>query len=103
MYASSSVGTISPGSNLTKICQDTACTTFGLVNWKPTLNASTSGATAVTITDTSITGHLWGNEIGWINLSPTGQGITVNPTTGIITGYAYAASGSWINFAPTYS
>jgi hypothetical protein len=99
--ASDSVGTIDSSHTLTKICQDTACTTFGNVNWKPTLNANTPGASAVTITDTSITGHLWGDQIGWINLAPAGAGISVNSATGVITGKAFANSGSWINFSPT--
>lgn len=100
-FASDSVGTIDAGFKLTKICQDVACTTFGNANWKPTINAMTPGATAVTITDSSITGHVWGDQIGWINLAPTGAGIFVNPTTGVITGKAFANSGSWVNFNPT--
>jgi hypothetical protein len=100
-FSSSSVGTIDASFKLTKICQDVSCTTFGNANWKPTLNAMTPGALPVTISDTSITGHVWGDQIGWINLAPTGAGIFVNPTTGLITGKAFASGGSWINFNPT--
>jgi len=99
-HASVSNGTITSGDNLTEICQDTACATYGIVNWKPTLNANTDGATAVAITDTGITGWIWGDEIGWINLQPTGAGVTVDPNTGALSGDAWATVGSWINFSP---
>lgn len=99
--ASVSVGTIDSANKYTKICQDSSCTDFGNINWKPTINANTPGATAVTITDSSITGHLWGDEIGWINMAPTGAGVTVNPSTGVLSGKAFSNTGSWINFNPT--
>src|ERR1035437_5564178 len=99
-FASESQGTIESGFNLTKICKSIDCSSSGNVNWKPTLNANTTGATAVTITDSSIIGYLWGDEIGWVNMQPTGYGVTVNPNTGALSGYAYANVGSWINFSP---
>src|ERR1039458_1309732 len=99
--ASESQGTIQSGFNLTKICKSIDCSSYGNVNWNPTLNANTTGATPVTITDSSITGYLWGDEIGWVNMQPTGAGVTINPNTGALSGYAYAGVGSWINFSPT--
>jgi hypothetical protein len=99
--ASVSVGTIDSSSKFTRVCQDTSCSDFGNINWKPTINSMTPGAQPVTITDSSITGHLWGDEIGWINLAPTGAGVTVNPNTGVVSGRAFANSGSWINFNTT--
>lgn len=99
--ASESIGTIDSSFKLTRLCQDTACSDFGSINWKPTINSMTPGALPVTITDTGITGHLWGDEIGWVNLAPTGAGISVNPSTGVITGYAFSNTGSWVNFSPT--
>lgn len=102
VYASVTIGTIDTGLTLTKICKDVSCTAFGTINFKPTINVNTPGALPVTITDTGITGHAWGDEIGWINMAPTGSGIIMNPTTGVLSGKAYANSGSWINFAPTY-
>jgi hypothetical protein len=103
-FASESVGTVLPAFKLSKVCQDVTCTNFGIVNFGPTLNSMTPGATAVTITDTSITGHAWGNQIGWINLSPSGltsgQVLKVNPNTGVITGLGFANTGSWVNFSP---
>jgi len=44
---------------------------------------------------------VWGDEIGWVNLAPTGSGVTINSATGALSGYAYANTGSWINFNPT--
>lgn len=102
-FASETSGTISDSYKTTYICKNETCSTYGIVNWKPTLNAQTTGATAVTITDSGITGWLWGSEIGWVNMSPTGSGVTINSTTGVLSGYAYANTGSWINFSPTTS
>jgi hypothetical protein len=102
--ASQSSGTIDPtsaGFKYTRICKDVACSTFGNVNWKPTLNASTNGATAVSVTDSGLSGHIWGDEIGWINLSPAGAGVTIDPNTGTLTGKGYSTVGGWINFSPT--
>lgn len=99
--ASESEGAITTGSHLTRICQDETCSTYGTVNWKPTLSDQTTGATAVTITDSGLSGWLWGDEIGWVNLQPTGSGVQMNPVSGELSGYAYANVGSWINFSPT--
>jgi len=99
--ASESQGSIQSGFNLTKICKSIDCSSFGNVNWKPTLNTNTTGATSVSVTDSIVTGYIWGDEIGWVNLQPTGYGVIVNPNTGALSGYAYANVGSWINFSPT--
>lgn len=100
-YASETNGTITAGFSATKICKDTTCSTYGNINWKPTINGNTPGATAVTVTDSGLSGNLWGDEIGWVNLSPTGSGVTMNASTGELSGYAYANTGGWINFRPT--
>jgi hypothetical protein len=94
-FASETNGTIESGNASARICKDASCATYGSVNWKPT------GSTAVAITDSGLTGYIWGNEIGWGNLAPTGSGVTINTTTGALSGYAYANTGSWINFNPT--
>lgn len=68
--------------------------TDDFINWKPT------GSGAI-IYDTEIQGHIWGESLGWINLQPTGSGVTVNCTTGVLGGKAWSSIGGWINFAPT--
>jgi succinate dehydrogenase/fumarate reductase-like Fe-S protein len=45
VQASESSGTIDDSFKFTRVCQDEVCGTFGDVNWKPTLNADTTGAT----------------------------------------------------------
>lgn len=81
------------------VCHDTTCAspTPGTINWKPT------GTTAVVIDSvTGLSGYVWGNELGWINLNPTGEGVTfANATTGLLTGKAWSQVSGWINFAPT--
>lgn len=65
-----------------------------VINWKPT------NGTAVSITDSAITGYIWGESVGWINLSPATSGVT-NTTSGVLGGYAWGENTGWINFAPT--
>lgn len=101
--ASVSIGTIDPLYHLTKLCQDQACSVFGTVNWKPTINASTTGAAPVVITDIGLSGFLWGDEIGWVSMASSSGGVTIDPHSGALSGYAFANTGSWINFHPTQS
>jgi hypothetical protein len=101
--ASFSNGTIEFFYKNTKICLNTNCANFSAVNWRPTLNSSTSGANPVVITDNGMSGNIWGDAIGWVNLRPTTSGVNVNPQTGQLSGFAYSGVGSWINFNPTYS
>jgi hypothetical protein len=84
-----------------KVCKDEVCASFGNINFAPTINGSTPGAVLLLITDAGISGNAWGDEIGWINFTPTGGGVTVNPTTGVLSGTAYSSVGSWINFSAT--
>jgi subtilase family serine protease len=49
----------------------------------------------------NLSGYAWGENIGWINFAPTGGGVTINPNTGIFNGYAWGENVGWINFAPT--
>jgi hypothetical protein len=92
-------GSIVQGFHTTKVCHDSTCTspTPGILNFRPT------GATAVVVDDVSgLSGHVWGNELGWINLNPTGEGVTfANSTTGLLTGKAWSQVSGWVNFAPT--
>lgn len=89
-------GTIDGGAHTARVCHDNTCSTFGTLNFLPT-----SPLTAVSITDTAITGYIWGDEIGWVNLAPTGGGVTVDPNTGILYGSAFSQISGWINFKPT--
>lgn len=67
--------------------------TNDFINWSPT----NAGAT---VTNTAITGNIWGDTVGWINLNPTNGGVT-NSCSGILGGYAWGQNAGWINFAPT--
>ncbi len=64
------------------------------INWKPT------NGTAVSVTDTAVTGTIWGETVGWINLNPSRAGIT-NTCSGVLSGYAWGQNTGWINFNPT--
>ncbi len=63
------------------------------VNWSP----SNGGAT---VSDTKLTGTIWGETVGWINLAPNTAGVT-NTCSGLLGGYAWGQNTGWINFAPT--
>lgn len=63
------------------------------INWNPTNGGATVG-------NTSVTGNIWGDTVGWINLNPTNAGVT-NSCSGILGGYAWGQNTGWINFAPT--
>lgn len=67
---------------------------FDRINWK------TTNGTPVTVSDTELTGYIWGETVGWINLNPKNGGVT-NTTGGILGGYAWGENTGWINFAPT--
>jgi hypothetical protein len=63
------------------------------INWSPT----NGGAT---VTNSAITGNIWGDTVGWINLNPTTGGVT-NTCSGDVGGYAWGQNTGWINFSPT--
>lgn len=94
-----STGGIVNGYHTTKVCHDTTCTTPtpGILNFRPT------GATAVVIDDAlGLSGDVWGNELGWITLNPTGEGVSIDdPSTGLLIGKAWSQVSGWINFEPT--
>ncbi|MES2930471.1 MAG: peptidoglycan-binding domain-containing protein [Patescibacteria group bacterium] len=99
--ASTVTGTIDSSFAMSLICHDVSCTDYGMVNFKPSLTGETTGLSAIIITESGITGNAWGNEIGWINFSPAGGGVTVDSSTGELSGLAWSSVGSWINFSPT--
>src|SRR3989339_147900 len=99
--ASMTSGSIDDTYKYARVCHDETCSTYGTINFKPTINANTPGATPLSITDSGIVGHAWGNEVGWINFRPTGFGVTLDPITGALEGTAYANTGGWANFNPT--
>lgn len=87
------------------VCSDNGCTTGNVhqINWKPTLVGDVQ---PIVIDDsTGITGHAWGEQLGWINFNITPVNditkVTINPTTGVVSGYAWATNSGWINFSPT--
>jgi hypothetical protein len=91
-HASSTVGTIDP-----------SFATAKLYDLGTLVNLNTTNGTAVTVTDTAITGNAWGESFGWINFAPTNGGVAnsvaVN-TYGQLSGYAWGENTGWINFGP---
>ena len=56
----------------------------------------------VQVTNSALSGYVFGENTGWINLAPAGGGVT-NTVSGILGGYAWGQDAGWINFAPTNS
>lgn len=69
------------------------------INWSP-------GNGGATVSDSTVTGFIWGDSVGWINLGPFNSGAgpdagVKNTCGGILSGYAWGQNTGWINFAPT--
>lgn len=64
-----------------------------LINFNP----SNGGAT---VTNSTVTGYVWGSSAGWINLNPTNGGVS-NNGSGTLSGYAWGENTGWINFNPS--
>lgn len=100
VFASTSSGTIDTTYKYAKVCDSSDCSASSTINFLP------SGATAITIIDANpttanLSGYAWGSTLGWINMAPTGSGVTVNISTGAMSGYAWNGTSGYINFAPT--
>jgi hypothetical protein len=93
LYAAT--GTIDAANYKARLCQDTTCTTYSVVYWK------TTNGPAVSITDSGLSGYIWSENLGWINLAPTEGGVD-NTTGGVLSGYGWGDTASWVNFDPTH-
>jgi hypothetical protein len=61
------------------------------------LNWRTSFGTPVEVTNTQLTGEVWGEGQGWIRLDPSGAGVE-NDGNGVLSGYAWGDHAGWISF-----
>lgn len=59
------------------------------------------GSTAgnVHITDSALTGSVYGENIGWITLNPQTYGGVINNAEGALSGYAWGENVGWIDFS----
>jgi hypothetical protein len=77
---------------------------IGWLNAKP----SGDGGPGVQVDDATLSGWMWGENVGWVSLScvntsscsATNYGVT-NDGCGTLTGLAWSENVGWINFAPT--
>jgi len=101
-------GTIDAIFHSAQVCENTSCTvtTTSGVNFGYFTTASSSN---VTITDTELTGYIWGKSFGWVVLncvntisgcSVTNGNFKVSNTSGQLSGYAWGENSGWINFGP---
>jgi hypothetical protein len=88
-------GGINTGSSTSFLCSESTCVSGSKINWKPTF----AGIDPVTVSDIGLTGYIWGENVGWINLNPENGGVT-NDTHGVLGGYAWGQNTGWINFSP---
>jgi len=78
----------------------------GWINAEPLGN----GGPGVQVTDFSLTGWMWAENIGWISLScentsscAAAQYAVRNTCAGVLSGYAWSENAGWINFDPSTS
>ena len=64
---------------------------IGWINWNTSNNTQ-----PVVVSESRITGHIWSQQFGWINLHPTQAGVT-NTCEGDVGGYAWGSSIGWID------
>ena len=86
-------GTIEASNRTSLFCTDDSCTTGSKILWV------TDNGAPVKVTDSALSGDIWGENVGWINLSPDKGGV-VNTLSGILSGYAWGENAGWINFKP---
>lgn len=94
VIASSTDGLIDTNNHSALLCMDNSCTTTTSINFR------TTNGREVHITDDKMTGDVWSEEMGWINLDPTTSGVK-NDGDGNLSGYAWGENAGWINFNPT--
>ena len=97
-FTLANIGTIdTSATNQAKVCHNVACDDFGIINFE-----LSSEPYIVIENNNGISGKVWGDELGWIFMNPTGQGVTfMNEETGLLTGYAWSQVSGWIDFSPT--
>jgi hypothetical protein len=66
------------------------------VDFEPNRPEPNVGAT---VTDHDMTGFIWSENVGWINLDPIYGGVS-NDGDGRLSGYAWGENVGWINFDP---
>lgn len=76
------------------LCKDNSCTITSSINFKTTIGR------VVHVTDDELTGDIWSEDMGWINLDPSKSGV-LNDGDGHLSGYAWGENAGWINFNPT--
>ncbi|MDD5356647.1 MAG: carboxypeptidase-like regulatory domain-containing protein [Candidatus Pacebacteria bacterium] len=82
-------------------------TSLGTINFGVIGSTTPCTTDVVHVTDTLITGCVWGDRVGWINLTPPGCGVT-NDGEGNLgnacpSGGAWGEQTGWVNFHPTFS
>jgi len=88
VLASTTDGTIDSTNKYARIIADGSLINFSTTNGN------------VHVTDTALTGYAWSQNLGWINLAPSGSGV-LNNNEGTLSGYAWGEKTGWINFNPT--
>jgi uncharacterized protein YegL len=94
IYASTTNGTINATNHSALLCMDDSCATTTGINFL------TTNGREVHVTSTGLTGDIWSEQMGWINLDPTNGGVT-NTNNGELGGYAWGENAGWINFNPS--
>ena len=106
-YALAASGTINSSNHSALLCTNDTCTTTAQINFGYFTNTPSSN---VIVTDSSLSGFIWGESFGWVVLncsntisgcSPTNGNFKVsNDGQGNLSGYAWGENTGWLNFGP---
>lgn len=101
--ASSTNGTINPnvdGNYTAKLLSDGSSINFG---YFPINNPTKQ----VHVTSSELTGYMWGETIGWINLNCSNNSScgssnfkVSNTSSGVLSGFGFGENAGWVNFGP---
>lgn len=103
-------GTIDAVNHRAQVCENDACTSTSTSEINFGYFTSPQDSYNVHVTDTELTGFIWGESFGWVVLNCTnttsgcsstnGNFKVANNTSGALSGYAWGENAGWINFGP---
>ncbi len=104
---------VSSSSHTAQVCENTSCTVTSTspINFGYFTGLfSGSSSYNLNITDSALTGYIWGTGFGWVVLncanttsgcsSTNGNFKVANTSAGLLSGYAWGENTGWINFGP---
>ncbi len=109
-FASIINGTVDSTNHSAQVCENDACTTTPTSEINFGYFTTPQDSYNVHLTDTELTGLVWGESFGWVVLncinttsgcsSTNGNFKVANTSNGSLSGYGWGENAGWINFGP---